>query len=153
MSYTPFFVIYKNKEMCLIFAACVLILTVLWIYIGKDWSFSFLANAMFFPTLLLPLFVENYVEFIITITGINEVKIFFLYIIKVYIKIGTEIMEWFFEITTLAKINIKIFIMVRTEWVKNLFCCILMKLGHIYRERWIWLHSIDRYTYVRVTTF
>lgn len=71
--------------MCLIFAACVLILTVLWIYIGKDWSFSFLANAMFFPTLLLPLFVENYVEFIITITGINEVKLFYTlsrYILK-----------------------------------------------------------------------
>ncbi|XP_076109189.1 uncharacterized protein LOC143078098 [Mytilus galloprovincialis] len=75
--------------MCLIFAACVLILTVLWMYIGKDWSFSFLANAMFFPTLLLPLFVENYIDFIITITGINEIQKSLLYsfvaIIAVYV--------------------------------------------------------------------
>lgn len=58
---------------CVLYAAIVLTITAIWVYVGRSWSFSFLAQAMFFPSVLSLFFVDNYFSFITTALGVKEI--------------------------------------------------------------------------------
>lgn len=66
---------------CVLYAAIVLTITAIWVYVGRSWSFSFLAQAMFFPSVLSLFFVDNYFSFITTALGVKEVRHIFFYLI------------------------------------------------------------------------
>jgi hypothetical protein len=68
---------------CVLYAAIVLTITAIWVYVGRSWSFSFLAQAMYFPSVLSLLFVDNYFNFITTILGIKEVSHFLSYLFNI----------------------------------------------------------------------
>ncbi|XP_064612012.1 uncharacterized protein LOC135475964 [Liolophura sinensis] len=67
--------LYSNMESssCLTFAAMVNAVVTLWVCIGRQWSFSFLANAMFFPTILSVFFVDSISGFFVEILGLNQI--------------------------------------------------------------------------------
>jgi len=74
---------------CVLYAAIVLTITAIWVYVGRSWSFSFLAQAMFFPSVLSLFFVDNYFSFITTVLGIKEVRHFFIlftqHLLRIYL--------------------------------------------------------------------
>jgi hypothetical protein len=63
--------------MCLEFAAFVLSITALWVYVLRDASFSFLALAMFFPgatALIWEAVNGELMSFVNKLSGANEVS-------------------------------------------------------------------------------
>lgn len=58
---------------CEIFALLVLILTAVWVYVGRKLSFHTLALAMFFPAIVTVLFADD--GFVSTVVGASQVSI------------------------------------------------------------------------------
>ena len=64
--------------MCFLFAALVLVVTTVWVWVLKDRTFKFLAYAMFFPgviAVLLSVYDGSVVQFFLTASGLHKVRI------------------------------------------------------------------------------
>ena len=67
-----------KRNMCFLFAALVLVVTTVWVWVLKDRTFKFLAYAMFFPgviAVLLSVYDGSVVQFLLTASGLHKVRI------------------------------------------------------------------------------
>ena len=65
-------------SMCFLFAALVLAVTAVWVWVLKDRTFKFLAYAMFFPgviAVLLSVYDGSVVQLLLTASGLHKVRI------------------------------------------------------------------------------
>ncbi|XP_055958945.1 uncharacterized protein LOC126829292 [Patella vulgata] len=64
---------------CIWFGVITDVITGLWVYLGRELPFKTLSYAMFFPTIIAFLFVDNIFDFVIRVSGVEQIGVSLLY--------------------------------------------------------------------------